>query len=340
MRGGGGAGVRTRVNAERCETLRFAPSLLEPGGFGARGGCGAGGRDAGRCGAEPERRCGAFAFRASLCRCKWERGRAPRSPHCAALRIAVPGERPRKAAPRARIASGCAVSAGRCRKEPQRGAHRRAARRPGARLGGTAALRGRAALRCSDFVGRGCGVPTPGAAPERSRCIRGDGAQSCRPVGCQLRPRSGAGVVWGRGLLPPLSIVCVQSPKWRPGGAGGEWGPPRCTGSAALPAGTRGCSPRRRTSVGLCSLGGGVWRGLIVLSGEQRDSSPGGVRSRMGAQCSVAAVRGQGDEVLSAGCLGNRAGFVLDFSAAGPGEVPVLLGCWQLQRFKGTSELQ
>lgn len=91
--------------------------------------------------------------------------------------------------------------------------------------------------------------------------------------------------------------------------------------------------------MGLCSLGGGVWRGLIVLSGEQRDSSPGGF-APVWAQCSVAAVRGQGDEVLSAGCLGNRAGFVLDFSAAGPGKVPVLLGCWQLQRFKGTSELQ
>lgn len=83
-----------------------------------------------------------------------------------------------------------------------------------------------------------------------------------------------------------------------------------------------------------------VFGEVSLFLAENKGILPPGGFAPVWAQCSVAAVRGQGDEVLSAGCLGNRAGFVLDFSAAGPGKVPVLLGCWQLQRFKGTSELQ
>lgn len=85
--------------------------------------------------------------------------------------------------------------------------------------------------------------PNAGRGPGALPVYPWGGAQSCRPVGCQLRPRSGAGVVWGRGLLSPLSIVCVQSPKWRPGGAGGNGALPAARDLQPFPLGREDAHP-------------------------------------------------------------------------------------------------
>lgn len=97
--GGGRAGVRSRVKAERCEMLSFAQLLLEPGGFGMR--C-----RRPRGGAGQSRGVDAVLLLSMYLCCEWERGRARRTAICVR---GAEHRRARKAAPQSKAHIGGAA---------------------------------------------------------------------------------------------------------------------------------------------------------------------------------------------------------------------------------------
>lgn len=184
---------------------------------------------------------------------------------CAALSIAVPAKQPRKA----KRTSGVLRCAGRCREDPQRGAQRHAAGRDG----GTARP-GSAALFC--FRRARLRGPSAGRSP---------GALPVHPWGwsSELPPRwlsvaaaQHSGSCLGTGPFATARHPVRAEPNAAPWGSGGDGALPAARDLQPFPLGREDAQPKGERRWVFCSLGSGVWRGLIVLNGEQRDSSPGG----------------------------------------------------------------